>query len=309
MTNMRALIGGTGSPRLVEVPVPEAGPGQVRIRMSAAGVNPFDLAVAAGTLADHGVARKLDSYGLGFDVAGTVDQVGEGVSYRIGDEVIALVARLELPVKAQAEYVVVDASAVARAPRGASAVAAATIPLNALTAWQALDRAPLAPGRTLLVTGAAGAVGGYLVELGAVRGLRVVAAAGDGDEELVRGLGAESFVPRSADLASAVRSLVPGGVDAVVDAAVLGLGALDAVRDGGTYVSLTPGVTVIPLRGTDVASVFFRADAAQLDEVVRLVEAGRITLRVAGTYPLEKAADAHARLAAGGLRGRLVLVP
>ncbi|MEU4225127.1 zinc-binding dehydrogenase [Nonomuraea sp. NPDC026600] len=202
MTNMRALIGGTGSPRLVEVPVPEAGPGQVRIRMAAAGVNPFDLAVAAGTLADHGVARKLDSYGLGFDVAGTVDQVGEGVAYLVGDEVIALVGRLELPVKAQAEYVVVDASAVAKAPRGASAVAAATIPLNALT-----------------------------------------------------------------------------------------------------------GVVVIPLRGTDVASVFFRADAAQLAEVVRLVEAGRVTLRVAGTYPLEKAADAHARLAAGGVRGRLVLVP
>ncbi|MER6944388.1 NADP-dependent oxidoreductase [Nonomuraea sp. NPDC000554] len=309
MTNMRALIGGSGAPRLVEVPVPEAGPLQVRIRVSAAGVNPFDLAVAAGTLAQYGVARPLDSYGLGFDVAGTVDQVGAGAAFEVGDEVIGLAARLELPVKAQAEYVVLDASAVARAPRGVPAAEAATIPLNGLTAWQALDRAGLSQGQTLLVTGAAGAVGGYLVELAALRGLRVVAVAGPGDEELVRGLGAEWFVPRSADLAASVRALVAGGVDACVDAAVIGLGALDAVRDGGTFVSLTPGFSLVPLRGTDVASVFFRADAAQLAELARLVETGRLTLRMADTYPLEKAADAHARLASGGLRGRLVLVP
>ncbi|MGN9842998.1 NADP-dependent oxidoreductase [Nonomuraea sp. H19] len=309
MTNMRALIGGSGAPRLVELPVPEAGPQQVRIKVAAAAVNPFDLAVAAGTLADYGVARPLDSYGIGFDVAGTVDQVGDGAAFQVGEEVVGLMARLELPVKAQAEYAVLDASAVARAPRGFTAVEAATIPLNSLTAWQALDRAGVGPGRTLLVTGAAGAVGGYLVELATLRGARVVAAAGAEDEELVRGLGAEWFVPRGDDLASAVRARVPGGVDAVVDAAVLGLAALDAVRDGGAFVALSAGVAPVGLRGIDVATVFFRADAAQLGEVVRLVEAGRVTLRVAGTYPLEKVADAHARLVAGGVRGRLVLVP
>ncbi|MGR6913695.1 NADP-dependent oxidoreductase [[Actinomadura] parvosata] len=309
MTSMRALIGGSGAPRLVEVPVPEAGPAQVRIRVAAAAVNLFDLAIAAGTVADHGVARRLDSYGLGFDVAGVVDQVGRGAAFEVGEEVIGLVARLELPTKAQAEYVVLDASAVTRAPRGRTAVEAATIPLNALTAWQALDRAGVGQGRTLLVTGAAGAVGGYLVELAALRGARVVAVAGAADEELVRGFGAEWFVPRGDDLAGSVRALVPGGVDAVVDAAVLGLAALDAVRDGGTFVALSAGVAPVGLRGIDVATVFFRADAGQLAEVVRLVEAGRVTLRVAGTYPLEQAADAHARMAAGGLRGRLVLVP
>lgn len=308
-TTMRALIGGSGTPQLVEVPVPEAGPRQVRIKVAAAGVNPFDLAVAAGTLADYGVARRLDSYGLGFDAAGTVDQVGDGTGFRVGDEVIGLAARLEVPVKAQAEYVVLDAEAVARAPRGFGAAAAATIPLNSLTAWQALDRAGVGPGRTLLVTGAAGAVGGYLVELAVLRGARVVALAGAGDEKFVRGLGAEWFVARGEDLAEAVRDRVPGGVDAAVDAAVLGLAALDAVRDGGAFVSLTAGVAPVALRGIDVATVFFRADATQLGEVVRLVETGRVTLRVADTYRLEEAADAHARLAAGGVRGRLVLIP
>ncbi|MCK2213950.1 NADP-dependent oxidoreductase [Actinomadura sp. ATCC 31491] len=307
MTNMRALIGGSGAPLLVEVPVPQAGPGQVRIRVAAAGVNPFDLAIADGTVADYGVARRLESYGLGFDAAGTVDQVGEGAGFRVGEAVIGLAARLEVPVKAQAEYVVLDADAVAPAPRGVDPVAAATLPLNTLTAWQALDRASLAPGGTLLVTGAAGAVGGHLVELGRLRGLRVVAVAGAADEELVRELGAEWFVPRGEGLADRVRAAVPGGADAAVDAAVLGLAALDAVRDGGRFVTLTAGVAPVGLRGIDVATVFFRADPAQLREIVRLVEAGLLTPRVAGTYPLERAAEAHARLAAGGVRGRLVL--
>lgn len=309
MTNMRALIGGSGAPLLVQAPVPEAGPGQVRIKVAAAGVNPFDLAVAAGALAEYGLARKLDSYGLGFDAAGVVDQVGEGVPFALGEEVVGLSARLEPPYKAQAEYVVLDATAVARAPRNVTAAQAATLPLNALTAWQALDRTGVGQGGTLLVTGAAGAVGGFLVELAALRGIRVVATAGAADEELVRGLGAEWFVPREEEVADAVRARVPGGADAVVDAAMLGLAALDAVRDGGAFVALSAGVAPVALRGIDVATVFFRSHAGQLAELVRLVEAGRLTLRVAGTYPLEKAADAHARLAAGGVRGRLVLEP
>ncbi|WP_250572880.1 NADP-dependent oxidoreductase [Nonomuraea sediminis] len=309
MTNMRALIGGSGSPRLVEAPVPEAGPRQVRIKVGAAGVNPFDLAVAAGKLAEYGLARPLDSYGLGFDAAGAVDQVGEGAPFQVGEAVIGLAARLELATKAQAEYVVLDADAVARAPRNVSVEAASTLPLNSLTAWQALDATGLRPGQTLLVTGAAGAVGGFLVELGVARGLRVVAAAGAADEELVRGLGAEWFVPREEDLATGVRRLVPGGADAVVDAAITPQAALEAVRDGGTFIALSVGVAPVALRGTTVKTVFFRSDPAQLAEIVRFVEAGRVTPRVAATYPLEKAADAHARQAAGGLRGRLVLVP
>lgn len=309
MTNMRALIGGSGSPELVHVPIPRAGARQVRIKVAAAGVNPFDLAVAAGTLAGYGVARPLDSYGLGFDAAGVIDQVGDDVAYLPGQEVVALVGRLELATKAQAEYVVVDAAAVALAPRGVSAEAAATLPLNALTAWQALDRTGLGQGRTVLVTGAAGAVGGFTVQLAAARGLRVVAAAGPRDEELVRGFGAEWFVSREEDLAEAVRAQVPGGVDAVVDAAVTGLAGLNAVRDGGAFIALSAGVAPVALRGIDVATVFFKEEPRQLAEIVRLVEVGRLTPRVAATYPLEKAADAHARLAAGGVRGRLVLVP
>ncbi|MGW4469840.1 NADP-dependent oxidoreductase [Nonomuraea sp. NPDC004354] len=307
MTTMRALIGGSGSPELIEAPAPQAGRGQVRIKVAAAGLNPFDLAVASGSLSDYGVARELDSYGLGFDAAGVVDQVGEGVAIAPGQEVIALVSRLELPTKAQADHVVVDAAAVAPAPAGLSLVEAATLPLNTLTAWQSLDRANLSQGQTVLVTGAAGAVGGFAVELAAARGLRVVAAAGGDDEELVREFGAEWFVPRGEDLGEAVRKRVPGGVDAVIDAAVTGLAGLNALRDGGTFVTLTAGVAPVALRGTDVATVFFSEEPFQLAEIARLAGLGRLTARVAGTYPLEQAGDAYARLAKGGLRGRLVL--
>jgi NADPH:quinone reductase-like Zn-dependent oxidoreductase len=204
--------------------------------------------------------------------------------------------------------VVLHVDAVAPAP-DTDLVAAATLPLNGLTALQSLDLLGLEPGQTVLVTGAAGAVGGFAVELAAARGLRVVAAASDHDEELVRGLGADVFVPRSAPLAETVRQVVPGGVDGALDAAVLGLPALDAVRGGGAFVVVIAGAAPPPLRGIRVANVLVRADGAALRELSALVDQGRLTLRVAGTLPLTEVAEAHRRLEKGGLRGRLVLVP
>lgn len=219
---MRALVARDGAVRVVEVAEPEPGPGQVRIRVEAAAVNPVDLFTAAGALADGGLMPHLETYALGWDVAGVVDGTGPGVTgVRPGERVIGLSDRLTEPLKTQADLVVLDETAVAPAPAGVAAPEASTLPLNALTAVQALDLAGLAEGETLLVTGAAGGVGGYLVELAAARGLRVAAVAAPGDEALVRGFGAEWFVPRGADLAAAVRAVVPGGVHGLVDAAVV----------------------------------------------------------------------------------------
>lgn len=310
---MRAVVirsfGGPEAIELAEAPEPVAGPGQVRIRVEAAAVNPVDPATVVGALAGAGLMTGEGQVGLGWDAAGVVDQVGAGVeTFSTGDRVVGLSDRLELPTKTQAEFVVLDADAVAPAP-GTDLVAASTLPLNASTASQGLDLLGLSPGRTVLVTGAAGAVGGFAVELAAARGLRVVAAAGDGDEELVRGFGAEVFVPRSAPLAETVRRAVPGGVDGALDAAVLGVRALDAVRGGGAFVAVIAGAAPPALRGTRVANVLARADGDTLRELSRLVDDGRLTLRVADTLPLAEVAQAHRRLAKGGLRGRLVLVP
>jgi NADPH:quinone reductase-like Zn-dependent oxidoreductase len=183
------------------------------------------------------------------------------------------------------------------------------LPLNGLTALQALDLLDFGPQRTLLVTGAAGGLGGFVTELAAARGWHVVATAAAVDEDLVRSLGARDFVPRGVELVPAVRALIPGGVDAVIDTALLGIAAHGALRGGGTFVAVVSGAAPPPLRGTTVAKVWIRANDPRLADLVSLVDKGELTLRVAETFPLDRAADAHRRFEAGGVRGRLILTP
>jgi NADPH:quinone reductase len=312
---MRAVVvrayGGPAALKMVDVPAPEPRRGQVRVRVEAAAVNPVDIATREGLMnvARPGVIRDRRHVGIGWDVAGTVEAIGAGVTaFAPGNRVIGLRDRLDQDLGTYAEQVVLDAADVAPMPAGTSGVAASTIPLNGLTAVQALDTLGLAAGQTILVTGAAGGLGGFGVELAAMRGLRVIATAGDADERLVRDLGAAEFVPRSADLAGAVRDLVPGGVDAAFDAAVLGYPALDAVRAEGSFAAFI-GAGPVPLRGIRVLPVNIHAAGAALAALASLAGAGKLTLRVADTYPLEEAVKAHERLQAGGVRGRLVLVP
>jgi NADPH:quinone reductase len=210
---------------------------------------------------------------------------------------------------AQAEYVVVGESAVAPGPASGSPIEAATLPLNGLTAARSLDLARVGRGDTLLVTGAAGAVGGYVLELAKLRGLRTLAVASVDDEQIVRGLGATEFVPRSDKIAEPVRDTIPGGVDAVIDAAVVGIAAHEALRGGGTFVALVRPFAPPPIRGTDVVVQEAFADGARLTELAALVDAGHLTLRVADSIPLAEAATTHRRFTEERPRGRLVLVP
>ncbi len=311
---MRAVVvrtpGGPEALEIVDVPPPPTGPGQVRVRVEAAAVNPVDAATRSGALLAAGLMAPRPVIGIGWDVAGRVDELGPGVTeFARGDRVIGVRDRLDLSLGTHAELVVLDAAALAPAPARLTAAEAATLPLNGLTALQALDLLDLPPGATLLVTGAAGAVGGYAVELAAERGLRVVACAGADDEPFVRAAGARWFVPRTADPAEAVRALVPGGADAALDAAVLGVPALGAVRNRGRFVSVVAGAAPAGLRGITVSAQWIAADADVLARLSALADHGRLTPRVADTLPLAEAADAHRRLEAGGLRGRLVLTP
>lgn len=295
---MRAVVvnsfGGPENVEVVETDVPEPGAREIRIKVAAASLNPVDAEVRAGVFG--GAGKRI---GLGWDVAGTVDAVGVAGSWSVGDEVVALDHGLVKPLGTHAEYVVVDTDAVALAPATVDAVRAATLPLNALTASQALDRLELAPGDALLVTGAAGAVGGYAVQLAAHRGISVTGLAREGDEAFVRSLGAGRFVGAVADR----------DFDAVLDAAVLGEPALAGVRDGGRYIGVIPQAEPASVRGVRTGAVEVSADGARLAELVRLVDEGVLTTRVAETFALEDAAKAHARLDGGGVRGRLVLVP
>ncbi|MET7697014.1 MULTISPECIES: NADP-dependent oxidoreductase [unclassified Streptomyces] len=296
---MRAVtvesFGGPEAVQITEVAVPEPAARQVRIKVAAAALNPVDAGVRSGVFG--GAGKRL---GLGWDVAGTVDAVGVATGWSVGDEVVALVYGTAKSLGTHADYVVVDTDAVAKAPASADAVHAATLPLNALTASQALDLLALEPGRHLLVTGAAGAVGGYAVQLAAHRGISVTALAREDDEELVRSLGAAHVVSGAVE---------PGSVDAVLDAAILGEAALEWVRDGGAFSGVIPGAQPASVRGVRTDAVEVSPDGARLAELAALVDEGVLTLRVAETYALDEVAKAHARLAEGGLRGRLVLVP
>ncbi|MHC3473234.1 NADP-dependent oxidoreductase [Streptomyces sp. 7R007] len=295
---MRAAVvrtfGGPEAVEIVDSEVPEPGPRQVRIRVAAAALNPVDAGVRAGAFG--GAGKQI---GLGWDVAGTVDATGVATAWSVGDEVVALDPGMVRPLGTHAEYVVVETDAVAKAPVTVDAVHAATLPLNALTAVQALDLLELTPGQSLLVTGAAGAVGGFAVQLAAHRGVSVTGLARAEDEELVRSLGAARFTGGT---------VAAGAVDAVLDAAVLGEAALAGVRDGGVYVGVIPGAAPGSVRGIRTDTVAVTPDGARLAELAGLVDEGVLTLRVAETYALEDAAKAHARLAGGGVRGRLVLV-
>ena len=294
---MRAAVvrtfGGPEAVEVVEAELPEPAARQVRIKVAAAALNPVDAGVRSGVFG--GAGKEI---GLGWDVAGTVDATGVATAWNVGDEVVALDYGMVKPLGTHAEYVVVDTDAVAKAPASVDAVAAATLPLNALTAVQALDLLELTPGQTLLVTGAAGAVGGFAVQLAAHRGIAVTGLAREADEQLVRSLGAAGFTATG-----------EGSYDAVLDAAVLGEAALARVRDGGAYAGVIPQAQPASVRGVRTTAVEVSADGARLAELVRLVDEGVLTLRVAETFALDDAAKAHARLAEGGVRGRLVLVP
>jgi NADPH:quinone reductase-like Zn-dependent oxidoreductase len=303
--------GGPDALRVVELPAPEAGPGQVRIRVHAAAVNPTDTLLRDGSRA--GQLRDVPAPHVpGMDAAGVLDQIGPGVEtdLRVGDPVMAVVVPHGAH-GAYAEQIVVPVESVVRAPAGASHAEAASLPMNALTVRAALDVLDLRPGQTLAVSGAAGAVGGYAVQLGKADGLRVVADASPADEKLVTSLGADVVVPRGDDFGGRVRAVLPGGADGLIDAALLDEQAISAVRDGGRIATVRGyegpdqaerGITFHP-----VFVRFYAQEQAKLDRLRQQAESGQVTLRVARTFPADQAAEAHRILEAGGTRGRLIL--
>jgi NADPH:quinone reductase-like Zn-dependent oxidoreductase len=181
--------------------------------------------------------------------------------------------------------------------------------MNAMTVRTALGMLALAPGQTLAVTGSAGAVGQYAIQLGTHDGLVVIGDAKPQDEELIRSFGAAHVVSRGAAMAEAVRALYPDGVDAVLDAALLGPAVIGAVRDGGQLLAVRPyqGETERHITISLVLVGNHLHEGARLGELAELAAKGVITLRIADLIPAENAAQAHRRLEAGGVRGRLVL--
>lgn len=311
---MRAIglieFGGPEVLRVIDLPDPVPGPGEVRVRVHAAAVNPTDTMLRAGVVKAWFEGRP-GPYVPGMDAAGVVDAIGPDTdtSLRAGDRVSTIVRAYGPRGGAYAELVVAPVESVVPMPSGVDFPAASTLLMNALTARLALDSVAVPAGGTVAVTGAAGALGGYAVQLAKTEGLRVFADASEADVGLVRKLGADEVVPRGDDVAGRFRALAPDGVDAVIDGAAQHELIVSAVRDGGglAVVRGWDGPAGRDIRLHKVVVTDAATDHARLLRLRDQAAAGELTLRVADVLPADRAADAHRRLAEGGVRGRLVL--
>jgi NADPH2:quinone reductase len=276
---------------------PEPGPGEVVVRIHATTVNPTDLSTRDGSRR----ARFPDlepPFVLGWDLAGERLDTGE--------RVVGMVPFVHIGgrVGTYAERAAVDPAWLAPLADGVPFEEAATLPLNALTARQALDLIGLSAGDALLVTGASGGVGGFAVQLAAADGLRVSAVASRDDEDWVASLGAAEVLPRDADLSA----IDP--VDGVLDAVPMGPAAsTPALRDGGTAVFTRPPDPPDPERDLRFETILVEPDQPTLIRLAEQLAAGELRTRVAEVLPLEDAARGHSLAEAGGLRGKVVLRP
>jgi len=290
-------FGGPEVLEIVDLPDPHPGPGQVRIAVRAAGVNPSDWKKRRG-LMDPELPQTL-----GYEAAGIVDELGDGVAdVSVGDRVFGFSAEGA----AQAELAVL--SFYAQIPSSLDFPGAAALPAAVETATRALDQLGVGGGSTLLINGASGSVGSAAVQLAAARGARVIGTASPANHEYLRSLGAEQ-VAYGEGLADRVRALAPDGVDVALDVAGSGvLPELIELAGGAGHV-----ITIADFSGAREHGVRFSSgDAGRaiyaLGEIGELVESGRFSLPVARTFPLAAVAEAHRVGEQGHVRGKLVLL-
>lgn len=290
---------------LRDLPTPPVGPDTVLVRVRTAGVNPVDWKVREGHLA--GVFPSHFPLVPGWDAAGVVAAVGPAVTgFAVGDEVIGYVRRDHIQHGTYAEFVPAPERALADKPVQASWAEAGGLPLAGLTAYQALQLARTGAGDTVLVHGASGGVGHLAVQIARALGAdRVIGTAGPDNHDFVRSLGAEP-VAYGDGLADRVRALAPHGIDVALD------------LFGGESLDVSAGLLTRPARLISTADpehvsrlggsyLFVKPSTADLSVLGGLVDAGRLTVHVERTFPLARAADAQRLVAAGHVRGKVVL--
>ncbi|MFE6199313.1 NADP-dependent oxidoreductase [Streptomyces sp. NPDC057838] len=330
---MRAIrlhqYGGPEVLRYDEVPVPDPGPGEVLVRVHAAGVNPPDRYLRGGMTTVPGRPEATVSLPVipGTDVSGVVAAVAADVrDFSVGDEVFGLLRFPGFDGSAYAEYVAAPASDLAPKPAGLDHAHAAGVPMAGLTAWQFLidvghdhpspfQRAPHRPmalgsGTTVLVNGAAGGVGHFALQLAKWKGARVIAVASGAHASFLRDLGADRFI----DYTRARPEDLVRDVDLVVDT-VGGPGSgrfLRTLKPGGALYPVLPGEfgeEDLAQAGGDVtvSTGQVRSSGAQLARLGRLLDAGTIRVALDSTFPLAEARAAHERAARGHVQGKIVL--
>ncbi|MBI5691025.1 MAG: NADP-dependent oxidoreductase [Verrucomicrobia bacterium] len=297
--------GGPGVLVYQEMPCPRPGPGEVLIRVHAAGINPIDWKVREGHL--QAMLHHTLPLVLGWDLSGQVEIVGSGVlRLNVGDGVFSRPDTSRDG--AYAEFIVVRETEVALKPQSIDHVHAAALPLAGLAAWQALfDTAHLGAGQAVLIHAAAGSVGLLAVQLAKRTGAHVIAVSSARDHRLLRRLGADEVV----DYQAAPFEQVTGPVDVVLD--TLG-GDVQArswklIKKGGILVSLVdpPSAEIAASHGVRQAWVRSQPNATQLAELAKLVDAGHLAATVGKILPLCDAARGHQLGELGHTRGKIVL--
>ncbi|EFL20080.1 NADP-dependent oxidoreductase [Streptomyces sp. C] len=293
-------FGGPEVLELLDVPTPVAGPGEVRVRVKAAGTQPTDCAVRTGWT-PPGVTITFPHV-TGGDFAGVVDQVGEGVTgLSVGDEVLGY--RLQ---GTYAEYLTVPAEQVVAKPAGVPWEVAGSLSASGQTAHTVLEDLKVSAGETVLINGASGGVGTIAVQLAVLRGAKVIATGREDNHAYLRELGAVP-VTYGEGLADRVRALAPEGVDAALDAA-----SADGLRVAAELVADKDRVGTIFAHGVHeelgVRWLNSRRNAQRLGELAALVDSGKLRVHVRRTLPLARAAEAHRELESGHGRGKIVLL-
>jgi NADPH:quinone reductase-like Zn-dependent oxidoreductase len=298
-----------------EVPVPDPAPGEVLVQVHAAGVNPPDWYARTGALNIPAELRPVIPlpFTPGTDVSGVVAAVGEGVDrWRVGDDVLGL---LRFPTaigagRGYAEYTTAPAGDLAAKPAGLDHLHAAALPMAGLTAHQlAVDYVPIQPGSTVLVNGAAGGVGHFLVQFAKQAGCQVITVASGRHETFLRGLGADEFIDYTL---TSVAETVPGTIDHLFDTVggEFGYRLTPAIRDGGLLSPVFLGEYHqgdLDARRIRRRSGQVHSDGDQLAELAGQLESGRLQVQLDSVFPLADAAAAHARAERGHIQGKIVL--
>ncbi|MFI6319525.1 NADP-dependent oxidoreductase [Nonomuraea sp. NPDC050556] len=293
-----------GEPTLTDLPVPQAGPGEVLVKVVSSSVNGFDLGVIGGYL--KGIYEYEFPVVVGKDFAGTVAATGPGVTaFAPGDEVFGVVMRPTLGQGGFAEYVVVpEGYGIARLPEGLDHSRAGALGLAGTAALNAVDAVSLEEGETVLVSGATGGVGAYAIQLAAARGATVIATARPGEEAaFVLGLGAAHAVDH-ADLAAQVRALAPNGVHAALHLAGDGAEVAGLLVEGGRFATTIHFTPETP--GVKATAIMADPSEATLSKLAAHVTGGTLRVPVARVYPLAESGRAIADFAAGTL-GKLAV--
>jgi NADPH:quinone reductase-like Zn-dependent oxidoreductase len=291
-------FGPPGTMQFQQIPRPDPGPGEVLVKVRAAGVGPWDGWIRAGRSA---LPQPLPLT-LGSDLSGEVRAVGPDVSdWRVGDQVYGVTNPRFIG--AYAEYALASAAMIARKPTSLSHIEAASIPVIAVTAWQELsDQAQLKAGQTVLIHGAAGNVGAYAVQIARHAGIRIIATAAADDLSYVRELGADTVV----DYQTQRFESVAREVDAVLD--LVGgdtqTRSFQVLRRGGKLISAVsqPDQELANIYGVDATFFLVKVTTRHLTEIAHLIDSGALRTRVGAVLPLADAREAHLMLE--GMRSR-----